>query len=410
MTLGGLLVNRRTKQSYRLDGCRRSRAKPLSKLARPFLSLLGRQKLPNIVDLRPFLSPIEEQFTTGSCVGYALASILEYFHLYTTGHVKAFSRLFIYYNARMLEDNVSQRNATETDAGADIQFAIVSLMKYGCCEEKYWPFYEHLINIQPSYEAYKNGENYRLNEFNRLSNNINQLRECLAQGYPFIMAIKIFPSFASNHHGYIPMPKSRERSSQYRHAVVCVGYIHSERVFIIRNSHGVHWGRRGYGFIPYEYITDKVLTKDLWAIKAIENMTEISNEKQIAWNDASVLSRSMSRQDLTDDQSQCEIEYSGNNANGSDDDDDDDDDVEQEKSRLDNIHKQYYYDPSQESQRERSASAAPLDQHRWMQPPFINNFPVAYGPPPTVFMNVPNMGTFSHYPLMYAPTSFYRPF
>ena len=208
MPLGDFLINRRTQRKYRLDGCRRSRIKPLLNLARPFLSLLNRQQLPNIVDLRPFLSPIEEQFTLGSCVGSALASILEYFYFHTTGQVKIFSRLFIYYNARMMEDELSQRRATESDSGADLQFAIVSLIKHGCCEEQYWPFYSHLINIQPNNQAYENGQSYRLNEFSRLSNNIKQLRECLAKGYPFAMAIKIFPSFASNHHGYISMPNA----------------------------------------------------------------------------------------------------------------------------------------------------------------------------------------------------------
>ncbi|CAF1119565.1 unnamed protein product [Adineta steineri] len=314
MTLGGLLFNRRTKRQYRLDGCRESRVKPLLNIARPFLSLLNRQQLPNIVDLRSFLSPIEEQYTLGSCVGNSLASILEYFHYYTTGQIKIFSRLFIYYNARLLEDDVSKRNATETDSGADLQFAIVSLIKYGCCEEQYWPLHEHLINQRPSNDAYKNGQNYCLNEFIRLSNNVNQLRECLAQGYPFVMAIKIFPSFASNHQGYIPMPKKNEKSSQFRHAVVCVGYIHSEKVFIIRNSHGLQWGDHGYGYLPYDYVSDKVLTKDLWGIKSIRNMKEIPIEQHIAWNDNPTLSKSASQPNVADDELSWDIVYSDGNG------------------------------------------------------------------------------------------------
>ncbi|CAM4897363.1 unnamed protein product [Rotaria socialis] len=389
MTLGGLLVNRRTKRRYRLDGCRQSHVKPLLNLARPFLSLVTGPQLSNVVGLRSFLSPIEEQYIAGSCVGNALASILEYFHFYATGQVKRFSRLFIYYNARMMEDEVSQRNATETDSGADIQFAIVSLMKYGCCEEKFWPFYEHLINIQPNHDAYVYGENYCLDEVSRLSNNINQLRQCLAQGYPFVMAIKIFSSFASNHHGYIPMPKRHEKSSQYRHAVVCIGYVHSQRVFIIRNSHGIHWGDHGYGYLPYEYLADKILAKDLWAIKSVKNMKPTSNEESIAWNDFPILSKSSSRQDIPDDRSQCHIEYS-NDENDLDEDGDDDDN-ERVESESFNIHKQYYRRHSQELQREYSASSTQLQEIPWVQPTFINYFPMAYVPEPIIFMNTPFM-------------------
>jgi C1A family cysteine protease len=374
MNLGGLLGNRRTQRDYRLGGCRRSRIKPLLNLARPFLSLLNRQQLPNIVDLRSLLSPIEEQYTLGSCVGNALASILEYFYFYTTGHRKIFSRLFIYYNARMMEDEISKRNATETDSGADLQFAIVSLFKYGCCEEQFWPFYEHLINIQPNNQAYENGQNYRLNELGRLSNNINQLRECLAEGYPFVMAIKIFPSFASNHHGFIPMPKSYEKSSQYRHAVVCVGYIHSERIFIIRNSHGIQWGDYGYGYLPYEYVTNKILTKDLWAIKSVQNMISIPIEQHITWKDSSMLSRSISQQDMTVDQSNYDVLYSSDNE-------------EEEEEELEN--KQYC----------RDHSPTPAQQ-----PSFIHN------PPPIMFANPPLIRPFSYHPSMFGSEHFFGPF
>ncbi|CAF1200624.1 unnamed protein product [Rotaria sordida] len=395
MTLGGLLINRRTKRQYRLDGCRRSRKNPLLNLARPFLSLITNSQLPNIIDLRSFLSPIEEQYTAGSCVGNALASILEYFYFYTTGQIKIFSRLFIYYNARMMEDKISQRNATEIDSGADIQYAIISLIEYGCCEEQYWPFYEHFINIQPNYKAYKNGQLYCLNEFSRLSNNINQLRQCLVQGYPFIMAIKIFSSFGSNHHGYISMPKKYEKSSQYRHAIVCVGYIHSKRVFIIRNSHGIDWGDHGYGYLPYEYVTDKILTKDLWAIKSIKNMGIISNEEHIRWNDFSILSKSWSQQDMIDDQSQCDIEYSND---------------EQEESELTNEHRQYQRCYSQESERERSASPIQLEENHFIQPSFINHHSTAHIPSQITFMNAPLIGPFPYHSSMFHSTPFFRPF
>jgi len=367
MLLGGLLVNRRTNRQYRLDGCRRSRIKPLLNLARPFLSLVTRHQLPNIVDLRSLFNPIiEEQYTLGSCVGNALASILEYFYFYTTGYRKTFSRLFIYYNARMMEDEISKRNATETDSGADLQFAIVSLFKYGCCEEQFWPFYEHLINIQPNNQAYENGQNYRLNELGRLSNNINQLRECLAEGYPFVMAIKIFPSFASNHHGFISMPKSYEKSSQYRHAVVCVGYIHSERVFIIRNSHGIQWGDYGYGYLPYEYVTNKILTKDLWAIKSVQNMISIPIEQHITWKDSSMLSRSISQQDMTVDRSNYDVLYSSDNE-------------EEEEEELEN--KQYC----------RDHSPTPAQQ-----PSFTHNPPL--------------LRPFPYHPSMFGSAHFFGPF
>lgn len=413
MPFGGLLVNRRTKRQYRVDGCRKSRKNPLLALSKPFISILSGLQLPKDVDLRPWLGPIEEQRAIGSCVGNALASILEYFYFSTMGRTKRFSRLFIYYNARMLEDEVSQRNATEEDSGADIQYAILGLLKFGCCEEIYWPFYQHLINVQPNEEAYENARNYRLDDFRRLSNNITQLRECLSQGYPFIMAIKIFSSFASNHHGYIPMPKRYEKASKYRHAVVCVGYINSQRVFIIRNSHGIQWGDYGYGYLPYDYVTDKILTKDLWALKSVENFRPLSIENHKIWNEYPTLSKSGSQQDMLDDRSECDIEYSNYHENQTA---EEEEEEEEEPVELDAINIDREERPRrhpQELQRIHAASAVGFHENYWMPPPpppYVNHYPVAYAPTPNMFMTTPYMEPFPYQSRMFNSTPFFRPF
>ena len=373
MKFGGLLINRRTNRQYRVDGCRRSKKKPLMKFARPFFPFLSREQLPDVVDLRSLSSPIEEQYTMGSCVGNALASIVEFFYTYSTGGLKRFSRLFVYYNARMLEDEYSRRDATESDSGADLQYAIISLMQFGCCEEMFWPFEEHLINVRPNENAYFQASQYRLHDFSRLSYSIQQLRQCLAQGYPFVMAIRIYSSFASNHHGYIPMPKSKEKASQYRHAVVCVGYIHSQRLFIIRNSHGTQWGDRGYGYLPYDYVMDEDLTKDLWALKSIDNIDRVSAQvvteaQPKAWK---------SEVDLPDDRSVCDLVYSN----------DEDDD---------------------EDNRSRSRRASPLsfggnEDDSWRSPPPAVMQPIMF-PPPARATPMP-VG-----PYYFPPPMYFRPF
>lgn len=378
---------------------RRSRLKPLLSLARPFLSLVTRQQLPTVVDLRSFLTPVEEQFTAGSCVGNALASVLDYFYYYTTGEVKRFSRLFIYYNARMMEDEFSRRSATEFDSGADIQFAIVSLITYGCCEEQFWPFYEHLINTPPTPDAYANGENYRLHEFSRLSNDIYQLRQCLAQGYPFVMAIRTFPSFDDDHRGYIPMPRSREKSAQFRHAVVCVGYSHPQRVFIIRNSHGAQWGDHGYGYLPYDYMADKVLTKDLWAIKSVHDTIPKPLQQQIILDGSVNLTKSRSQQNLTDDQINPNVWYES-------------DEDEEEPEVFDRSRQPYRYH-SQDRQREPSASSVPHNNHHPIQAPLISNFPPGYLSSPLVFAHPsPSImgASYPLYPPRFNAPSFFHPF
>jgi C1A family cysteine protease len=55
------------------------------------------------------------------------------------------------------------------------------------------------------------------------------------------------------------------------HAVVAVGYddAHTigdeEGALLIRNSWGVGWGEKGYGWLPYRYLVEQVAV-DFWSL------------------------------------------------------------------------------------------------------------------------------------------------
>jgi C1A family cysteine protease len=54
------------------------------------------------------------------------------------------------------------------------------------------------------------------------------------------------------------------------HAVVAVGYDDKIQRFIVRNSWGKSWGKKGYCTMPYGYLTDPQLARDFWAIYTVE--------------------------------------------------------------------------------------------------------------------------------------------
>jgi C1A family cysteine protease len=98
---------------------------------------------------------------------------------------------------------------------------------------------------------------------------LNQLKSCLAEGYPFVFGFTVFDSFESEtvtNTGLLDMPKTSE-SSHGGHAVMAVGYNDEVRRFIIRNSWGSNWGNRGYFTMPYEYLTNPDLSSDFWTIR-----------------------------------------------------------------------------------------------------------------------------------------------
>src|SRR2546429_483816 len=69
---------------------------------------------------------------------------------------------------------------------------------------------------------------------------LNQLKGCLAAGYPFVFGFTVYESFESQqvtNTGHAPMPATSEQVLG-GHAVLCVGYEDAHQWFICRNSWG----------------------------------------------------------------------------------------------------------------------------------------------------------------------------
>jgi C1A family cysteine protease len=227
------------------------------------------RKLPPKVDLRSYCSPIEDQGTLGSCTGNALAGALEYLER-KNPQPKPFvdlSRLFIYYNERVLENSVA------TDSGAAIRDGIKTLAKQGVCSEKSWPYVISKFAVKPKASCYKEALDHQITEYQRLST-LDEMRDCLARGFPFVFGFSVYESFETQKvakTGIMPMPSKGERMVG-GHAVCGVGYDDAKKTLIVRNSWGKNWGMEGYFAMPYQYLTNSNLSDDFWTIRQAENL------------------------------------------------------------------------------------------------------------------------------------------
>jgi C1A family cysteine protease len=105
----------------------------------------------------------------------------------------------------------------------------------------------------------------------RLIQTTNQLRGCLAAGYPFVFGFTVYESFLSDQvrtSGQVLMPGGGE-APVGGHAVLAVGYNDGAQVFIVRNSWGSGWGQQGYCRMPYAYLIDPTLASDFWTIRTV---------------------------------------------------------------------------------------------------------------------------------------------
>lgn len=228
----------------------------------PFLEML-----PPKVDLRPKCpKTVYDQLALGSCTSNAIAAAIQFDRRKQRLSPDFIpSRLFIYYNERVIEGTVP------SDNGATIRDGIKSVATLGDCPEATWPYDIRKFAVKPPPAAFKEAIKYKAVQYQRVVRNQNQMKGCLASGFPFVFGFSVYDGFESAamaKTGVLEMPAPGE-TLRGGHAVLAVGYDDASRKFIVRNSWGPKWGMGGYFTIPYAYLLDDGLSDDFWTIRLI---------------------------------------------------------------------------------------------------------------------------------------------
>ena len=222
--------------------------------------------LPPRVDLRSKCPPVYNQGLLGSCTANAIGAAYEYDVMRQGGPDFRPSRLFIYYNERVIEGTV------DSDSGAMIRDGIKTIHKRGTCAEKTWPYKIGKFTEKPPPPAYKEAGDHQLEVYQRLTQTLPQLKGCLAAGYPFVFGFAVYSSFETKQvarTGKVEMPRAKDKYVG-GHAVMAVGYDEADQRFIVRNSWGASWGRNGYFTMPYPYLLQSTLSGDFWTLRVVE--------------------------------------------------------------------------------------------------------------------------------------------
>lgn len=223
--------------------------------------------LPKSADLRQHAPFPMDQGSLGSCTGNAIACAHMILQDIEHQKVTDISRLFIYYNERAIEGSI------QSDYGAQIRDGFKVIAKYGAAAEKLCPYHIKDFRVKPSKAAYDDALKRQALKYERLDNtNIDILKSCLAEGFPFVFGFAVYSSFEDRYTastGIMAMPKAKEKMLG-GHAVCAVGYNDAKRHFIIRNSWGDAWGFRGDFFMPYDFITKTDFADDFWKLSDIE--------------------------------------------------------------------------------------------------------------------------------------------
>jgi C1A family cysteine protease len=223
--------------------------------------------LPPSVDLRPLCPPVYDQGQLGSCTANSIAGAVQ-FDRKKQGMAPDFipSRLFIYYNERVIEGTV------KNDSGAQLRDGIKTVATLGAPPETDWPYVITKFAQKPPKTAFKDALSDRAASYSNLGQSLAQMKGCLASGYPFVFGFSVYESFESQavaQSGVVPMPDLANEKLLGGHAVLAVGYLEAQQRFIVRNSWGPSWGMKGYFTMPYAYLLDAHLSSDFWTIRLI---------------------------------------------------------------------------------------------------------------------------------------------
>ena len=239
--------------------------KPDNRDTRDYKYQITQKANPNIIDLRPYCSSIENQDSLGSCTGQSIAGAIELLNK-RSGKPNDVSRLFIYYYERLILGTVNY------DSGAYIRDGIKATNKYGASLESHWPYDIRKFKQEPINEAKSDALNRKVTRYERVED-FNGCIDALTNGYPVVMGFYVYDSFMSKNvtkTGIMPYPNTRREKLLGGHAVLLVGYNKTKKVFIVRNSWGTNWGDKGYFYMPFDIVKPN-MSSDYWIIKSVNN-------------------------------------------------------------------------------------------------------------------------------------------
>ncbi len=224
--------------------------------------------LPAQVDSREFCHRVVSHYPYPTGCACACTSMVQYFEKRASGRSLAPSRMFVHQVACRLS------NATNSER-ISLRTTLKAMIRFGLPPERYWPYNEQQWEQIPDAFLFGFGEHLAACHYVRLdghgdapSKTLQRVKGFLASGFGIVFGLMIPNEISGDADIHFPSPYESCGEGQ---AVLCVGYddrrrIRSEKgAFLIQNSWGDSWGDRGFGWIPYRYLTES-LAVDFWTL------------------------------------------------------------------------------------------------------------------------------------------------
>lgn len=230
------------------------------------------------VDHSPYMSVIKNQGSAPKCTAFASAAVAEWYEInqwrnwegksdYPYNPHKDLSEQWIYYYASKCDP------FPEDTAGSTLRAAMKVLKKKGVPAERAWKYNTDFTGA-PADWAGEHAELIKASSYWKIKN-LKGILEVL-QSRPITAGIEVYDEFERpRRDGTVKLPSGNNNYSGL-HAVCFCGCSRDKELVKVRNSWGKRYGKKGYCWLPFEYIKRHLRT--CWAFDDMHTLGETAEE------------------------------------------------------------------------------------------------------------------------------------
>lgn len=211
-------------------------------------------RIPPRKDLRALWWRIQDQGSTGSCVGWACADAVLRWHFVKANRIATSELLSPRFQwlAAKETDEFSSRPTTFVEAeGTSLKAALDVSRKFGAVKDTVLPFASGMPYRGDAKTFYAIAAQLKISMYFNLGRDIANWRLWLATKGPILTRLNVDSTWekATATKGRLDVYKPK--TARGGHAVALVGYTPDS--FIVRNSWGTGWGDRGFAYASLGY-------------------------------------------------------------------------------------------------------------------------------------------------------------
>ena len=207
-------------------------------------------------DLRAPWWKIEQQGSTGACVGFATAYGVLRWHYVKKRLMDKRDRpsaRFIWMANKETDQIRSYPTTFLETSGTQTKLALKVARKFGCVPDKLLPMTGALSSMSQA-SFYTIAARYRIAGYHNLGRDLDNWRQWLAFNGPILTRLGVDRTFDRATQTNGELEKYKSRTVRGGHAVCLVGY--TRDYFIVRNSWGTQWGHKGFAYASNDYAAD----------------------------------------------------------------------------------------------------------------------------------------------------------